>query len=430
MRPLSLVRSSSIVLLMSLSSFAIAGPLPAPGEDTSVSLEEILAYAEEHAPDIISAKSRVQISAALFEGAKIKYPGNPEVGVAIGPRLGGDGASFDLELSLSQSLEINGQRSYRKKAAERYQEIALAEVDEVRWIVHSRVHQAFHEALIAREHKLAAERLVTFTQELLEIANKRLRAGDVSSLAVKISEVDVSQAKQNKIQADSDYRIACISLAEVAGWPVTKAPEPEGGLDVPQKAPAFEVLLALAIKNHPKLKTQASIITAADAQFKLAEIEAKPKPHIGLSFTQESGVFGESLAMLQFGTSFARYQTNQVERTRTKAERGAAEVELETIKKNLEGKIARGIESVGSASDRIALYGAEIIPTFEKNLALLKKSFELGEIDILQISVARERFLELERQSLDAFADYYRAVAELEEELGAEIWPDEKHPIQ
>jgi cobalt-zinc-cadmium efflux system outer membrane protein len=410
--------------LLFVCSVASAEPLPEPGKDTVVSLDAILSYADEFAPQVIIAKKNVARSEPFFEAAKIKYPQNPNLYFYVGPRLGGESTSFDLQFSITQDLEINKERSYRKKVAEAQQDISLAEVEVAKWEAHNAVHRAFYEALIAKERVKAAERLLTFTQELLDITNRRLKAGDVSSLAVKLSEIDVAQAKQNKLLAESEYRSSCLQLALASGWPVSSPIEPKGEILAPRKTPSLNELLNIALSNHPSLKTQSAIIAAANEHVSLADVEAKPEPFVGLYFTQEAGIPGETIGALQFGFPLARFQKNQSERSQARAERSIAEVTLETLKKNLEGEVALAAERVNSAADRIAIYGTEIIPTFESNLALLKKAFELGEIDILQISVAQEKFLALEGQALDAYSDYYRSVGELEAELGAEIWPD------
>ena len=41
------------------------------------------------------------------------------------------------------------------------------------------------------------------------------------------------------------------------------------------------------------------------------------------------------------------------------------------------------------------------------------------------LMVARGRFLEVEREALNAYADYHDAAAQLEELLGTELWPDD-----
>jgi len=41
--------------------------------------------------------------------------------------------------------------------------------------------------------------------------------------------------------------------------------------------------------------------------------------------------------------------------------------------------------------------------------------------------VARERFLEVQRAVLDSYGDYFAAVGSLEAEVGAELWPEDRH---
>jgi cobalt-zinc-cadmium efflux system outer membrane protein len=97
------------------------------------------------------------------------------------------------------------------------------------------------------------------------------------------------------------------------------------------------------------------------------------------------------------------------------------------VRSSIAVRVTRATGAVNAGAARVQAYGSEIIPRFEENLALLSRAFELGEIDVLQALLARERFLQLERDSLAAFADYYQAVAELEAELGQELWPDDRH---
>ena len=74
-----------------------------------------------------------------------------------------------------------------------------------------------------------------------------------------------------------------------------------------------------------------------------------------------------------------------------------------------------------AAAERVAVYGAEILPSFERNLQMLDRAFELGEIDILQVSVAAERFLQTQSDALDARADYHLALARLEQTVGTNL---------
>src|SRR5690606_1039677 len=80
-------------------------------------------------------------------------------------------------------------------------------------------------------------------------------------------------------------------------------------------------------------------------------------------------------------------------------------------------------ERVRASAERAKVFEAEVLPTFETNLTLLDKAFELGEIDVLEVMVAQERFLRTEQEALRTFADYYAAWAALEAVVGAELSP-------
>lgn len=91
----------------------------------------------------------------------------------------------------------------------------------------------------------------------------------------------------------------------------------------------------------------------------------------------------------------------------------------------LDGQVALARSEVASAARRLQSYGTEVLPRFEENLALLRRSFELGEIDVLALSIGRERFLRIQSDALDAQLDYFVALANLERTVGVDLWPDD-----
>jgi len=93
----------------------------------------------------------------------------------------------------------------------------------------------------------------------------------------------------------------------------------------------------------------------------------------------------------------------------------------------LEGQIAEARSEVVAAAARTRAYGTEILPRFEENLTLLRRSFELGEIDILALSTGRERFLRIQSDALGAQQDYFVALAGLERVVGVDLWRDDHH---
>ena len=104
-----------------------------------------------------------------------------------------------------------------------------------------------------------------------------------------------------------------------------------------------------------------------------------------------------------------------------------AEAELGATRRLLDGQIAEARSEVVAAAERTKAYGTEILPRFEENLTLLRRSFELGEIDILALSTGRERFLRIQSDALLAAQDYFTALAGLERVVGIDLWTDDHH---
>ena len=422
------LRASVVILALQCASTnarADEGPKTA-----IVSLQAILAHADEHAPRMIVGRARLERGQAAVDGAAVVLQDNLLAGAMVGPRFSEGERGIDYQFWLRQPIEIAGERKQRRHAAEELRELTSKELAETDWLVHREVHAAFHNALVARERWKLVDKIVVSTEELLSVAERRLQAGDISPLAVRLAEGELAQARQASLTAERGYRVSQLELAEVAGWPASTLPEPRGELDVPRMAPPVTELLALARRQHPGLAARSSAVDAAEARVKLEKREGWPEPSIGATYTRESipaARLYEHLIQGVITFPIPTSQRNQAARAEARAELAARQAEQRAFQQTLEARLTRAAIAVDADAKRIAAYGTEILPAFEGNLALLQRAFELGEVDLLQVLVARERLLRIQQDALTAHQDYYRDVAALEAEVGAEVWPEEHH---
>lgn len=409
----------------------VSGPVPDPRASGPVSLRGILAYADENAPRLQVASARRQLADADLEAASPLLPANPELSAGVGLRESGGERGTDWRVELSQKIEIAGQRGLRLNASERDRQVAALELEELRWAVHHDVHAAFHVALLARSRLRVAERALQFAERLVAITRQRLEAGEISPLPLRLAEGELAQARQAAIAAKGAYEAARLALAELAGWPPETPPEPAGELDRPRPAPPLDQLTAAATASHPRLRSRESAVRAAEAQRTLADREAWPDPSVGVGFEHESEPAGDSggedVTSVFVAIPLPLWQRNAGGRARADAELGLARAELDATRQRIRARVAHAAARVDTAADRLEVYGSEILPAFEDNLDLLERAFELGEIEVLDVMVAQERFLTTQREALDAYEDYYQAVADLEATVGAELWPEESH---
>ena len=420
------LRASIAILALQLASVgarADEGPKATP-----VSLGVMLAHADEHAPRMLVGRAEIERGQAAVDGASVVLQRNLRAGAAAGPRIAEGARAVDFQVWLAQPIEIAGERKQRRQAAAKFQELTGKELQETRWLVHREVHAAFHKALVARERWHVVSKLLVSTEELLSVAERRLRAGDISPLAVRLAEGELAQARQTSFTAERGYRTAQLDLAEVAGWPPDPPPEPIGELDEPKRAPPVDDLLRLALEQHPGIAARQSAVEEAEALVRLENREAWPEPSLGVLYTRESLPnihIHEHIIQGTIAMPIPLSQRNQERRASARAELSVRQAEQEAFRQTLRARLTRAAIAVDADANRIAAYGTEILPAFEGNLALLRRAFELGEVDLLQVLVARERLLRIQQDALTAHQDYYRDVAALEAEVGMEVWPDE-----
>lgn len=406
-----------------------------PMQGKEVSLHNILGFADQHSPLLAVSRAELELGLAAIKGAKPRLPSDPRLSIAMGPRIASEGTSIDLNLGLSQEVEISGARSLRIEAAKRVQDRGKVELATARWFVHQKVHALFHQALIARAQTDTATNRLLFAESLVEIAQKRLNAGDIAPLGLRVAEGELFQAKQAKVAADGNYTSAQLALAEAAGWPADKLPLPAGTIDVPRKTPSVVKLVTLAFQNNPQLNRGVAATRSAEANLQLANREAWPTLQLGLQYNRESDPSGANLSsqadVVLFGVSLPipLWRKNVRERTMARALVKIEKTRYQSQRQTLSVRVYRAANQVNVAADRIAAFGDEIVPNFEKNLLMLKRAFELGEIEVLDVSVAQRRFLELQQSALNAYYEYYQASATLEQVVGEEVWPDDRHDV-
>lgn len=402
---------------------------PDPVRTRTVSLAELLTYADEHSPQLVVARSARGVADAARVAASPLLPANPELAAGVGPRYGISGIGVDADVSLSQRLYIAGERGRRLEAAKRYGELTGAAIEQARWAVHCDIHAAFQRALVLHERALLAERVLAFQENVLRVVQGQVKAGNVSPLMLRLAEAEVAQAKQALLAAQQTLLVSRIQLALLSGWPAANPPEPRGALVPPEDPPPYPELVATARANLPVLRTREAAVREADARVKVARREVWPQPSIGVQYRREGNPTAEGPYNIVLGTlafTIPSFQTNQGERALARARAGVARAEQAATLTLLDAQIAEAHSAVVAAAKRVRSYGSEILPRFEENLGLLRRSFELGEIDMLSLLIGRERFLKIQSDALDTYVDYFVALANLERTVGIDFAVDRR----
>lgn len=415
----------------------LGDPSPARGQviaDASlgeaVSLGRLLDYADQRSPILLVARSTRSRAEAERIGASILLTQNPTLSAAAGPRFGRSGTGVDVDVSLMQQIQIAGERGARLDAADRLRDLTNADIEQLRWTVHCDVHAAFHRTLVESERAELAERVVNFQKDVLRVVEQQISAGEAAALTLRLAQAEVAQAEQILVAAKQTFFASRIRLAQLAGWPVIIPPLPTGVVDEPREPPTLNQLTLVAREHLPSLRAKAARVSEAEARSALAAREGWSRPSVGVQYRREGNPTSEGhydIFMGALSLPIPSFQRNQGAKARTQSDVTVSEAELSAAQQLLQGQILEARSEVVAAAQRTRAYGTEILPRFEENLTLLRRSFELGEIDILALSTGRERFLRIQSDALLAQQDYFVALASLERVVGVDLFRDDHH---
>jgi len=348
-------------------AFAVATPSSAgasttrvvPGRDEGqgrpVTLAELLRHADGRAPQNVRATARVHLGTAAAAAARPWFPENPTVGAALGVRTNPLGRAFEMQLTLSQRIEIVGERGARRRAAGAYGVALRRRVDQSRFETAVHVRWGYASALLARARLRTADLVLDFSAGMVRGARVRVDAGDLSPLRLRIAEAALAQATQARREAARAYRAACRDLATRAGWPIEDPIEPVGTLDRTVTVRDVDALVAEALADHPELTALEHELRAARAAADAARRDGWPEPTLGgyLAREREPGTpFASAVGLVTVSLPLPLWRRNQGERARAEAQKRIAEAQLATRRYELEQSLRRSADALATAAAR------------------------------------------------------------------------------
>ncbi|MGM0577759.1 MAG: TolC family protein [Myxococcota bacterium] len=421
--------SSIVAVAVAAGSASAATPEadePPEAMGRPVTLGEILAFAHEHAPQVLEARARVRLGEAAVEGAGIPLRHNPELETSLDADVTGEGVTR-WEVGVRQRVEVAGQRGLRREAARKSRRALRRSVDEADWRVHEQVHRLFRRGLVARKRLELEREILAFSEEILGYARKRYEAGEEPRLSVLVSEAELARARQRMVKRRTAYLRSLHALAEAAGWTEEEPPAPEGDLVEPTALPSADALVQRAMDHDPRLVTLGARLEEVQATQSLARRKAWPDPAFGLGYEHEDvGLAVEKKLLFSLSVPIPAWNRNDAEVAKADARAAVVRQRIENRRTTLRTRLMERIEAVDGAAEQVAVFETGVLPAFREQLALLLKGFELGEMSLLDVMTARDRLLAAQREALDAHEDYHEAISALEELLGAPVW-DEHH---
>lgn len=415
------VRSGALNLLVAVSASVTRGF--AGEEGRSVTLEQVQSAAMANSPVVRVAEAEVEEARGRLVAART-YPYNPEIALEGADRNGPGGSSTDRGVTLSQQVEIAGQRGKRVARSEADHAAAGRRLERRRQEVRAAVERAFALALGSRDLMDVAASDLALTRNLMEFQRRRLEAGATSQLELNLAQAAAGRADRRLQGVKAEWMTARTRLAEAAGLDPAKPPLPVGSLPAATaEIMALDPLVATALARRPDLDSLRLEAERARRQLKLERSLAVPDLRLEAFGSREEG---DDIAGIGLGLAIPLFNRNQggiVEASstlhRTGAETRKAELAVRQEVTEARARLEASTAAVSALSELV-------VGTLEESLDLLQRSMEAGKVSALDVLLLRRELIEGRREYVEAAVQAWVARVDLELATGGSTLSDEE----
>jgi cobalt-zinc-cadmium efflux system outer membrane protein len=400
---------TAIVLLLSGPAFALT-------------MEEAVATGLRNNPELEAFRFEEDAAKGQMQKALLPSFSNPilEGGLSTKDRPPEEpGGRFqNNQISLSQSVEVGGQRRLRIAAANYNLDRARLEIRDLERKLKAEIKDRFVQILFLRDKEALAEELVQSQEELSRLVSVKYEAGDVAALEVNLSQVELARARRELIAASSEFKNALFSLKTLIGTAADAEVVPEGDL-VAGLFPLPEVKRLLDRQPaRPDIKAAEAETKRSEAAHTLTQRELIPNVTWKLfqSRDEQRNELGGTLSV-----EIPLFDRKQAERTEARAKVSQARVREGGLTKKARNEIEEAYTTAVSSLSELDLFKQAILGRITENLDLLQYAFREGKISFYDLRVAQRETIETRYSYLGALLSAQRAYNALERAVGGDL---------
>lgn len=280
------------------------------------------------------------------------------------------------------------------------------------------VRQAYADVVLATERVRIANEAVTLRGRIAELAEKRLKAGDISPQEAATARIDALQAEQDATRIRYDVPVLEERLRNLMGIGPLRGPLP---LD-PSPPPATQTfdpdaLTQEAMGNRPDARAAAEAVAAAEARLEFSKLGWVRLLGIADATSGQNGhEFGPAMRF-----TVPLFNRNQGGIARAEAELERAVRNQQTVSYQIILDVQRAYLQYRQASAELEILRTKVRPEVETAIRRAQAAYQEGNVTIFIV-------LETTRQLLDNYlreavlhGDLRRFWAELERSVGRRL---------
>lgn len=290
------------------------------------------------------------------------------------------------------------------------------------------------EILAARQRLRITEELLEVNRQALDLIHARVEHGAAAPLEEGMQRVELNRLEARHRTLEARVQILEFQLKMLAGLAPDAPLSVRGDLHSAHPTLAREEAIAQALATRPDLMMARAEIGMArvkppqemtDMQMGMMGMMGMiPDPGFGLSALPVSGGLqsypdispyakGRPLAPLPFQNIYQGKVITIAARVQ------AAQHRLNSLTLMIRQEIAAGFTQYEATQHALSIYRHGVRELARQNLEVIRKSYELGRIPLLEVINEQRKYIDIEMGYTDALKEVYDAVVEIERVVGA-----------
>ncbi len=403
------------VLLAVSSAFTI---LNRTAHARPITLPEALAMADA-SPGVRAALTRVDEASGNHDQAS-SYAYNPALEVTAGRATVSGTVFYDLQIGLSQTIELGGKRGARKRSAAFGRDAARADLEGARVGLQAEIRRAFTLAIVAQARVEVARENETAARQFQVAARERLQLGAATQTELNVASAALGRGIATSRGAERDLLLARQDLGTAVGL-VGADLEPQAAMPTfPAISVSEEQLVAEALSGRRDLVAAERSTSARGADVDLADALAKPDPELSVAWARDA-VDGATAVIVGVRLELPLWNRNQGNRRAARAVRTRATIEATALRTGVEREVRTAIRRYLAATAAVSSFDQQVIGSLGENLALARDSLAAGKLGLLDLNTVRRDLVESQLSYLDSIVEAVEARAALERAIGRSL---------
>jgi cobalt-zinc-cadmium efflux system outer membrane protein len=242
-------------------------------------------------------------------------------------------------------------------------------------------------------------------------ADRRFKAGDIAVLDVNLARASLARVRAGREEAEASKALALGELRQLLRL--------EGDVDVDgtlSRPAESDLNVALrAAEQRPEIRILEAGVQEAEAEMRLGESFSKPDYGVGVRYSREEGdhiVLGGLTVTMPF------FSKGQEQRAVGSARAARLRAELDAAKARVMAEVRASFDAYTRRLAVVRVLEAEVISGLDENEQLTTRSFDVGQIGLVDLLLIRREILETRIQYLDALLEAMLARTDLDASAG------------